>query len=141
MCSQRSCQLSSRGKEWSLGLEGFPGGSAAMNLPAAQETRVSSGQEPADGSPPACVLSPYVGPAPSHPSTHAKLWIRAETRPSPPSSSLTRGCVCTCVRAKSLQARVTLLPCGRQPAGLLYPWDFPGKSTGVGHHFLLWGTF
>lgn len=36
--SQRNCQLSSRGKEWSLGLEGFPGGSAAMTLPAVQET-------------------------------------------------------------------------------------------------------
>ena len=23
----------------------------------------------------------------------------------------------------------------------LYPWDFPGKSTGVGCHFLLQGTF
>ena len=24
---------------------------------------------------------------------------------------------------------------------LLYPWDFPGKNTGVGCHFLLKGTF
>ena len=24
---------------------------------------------------------------------------------------------------------------------LLHPWDFPGKSTGVGCHFLLQGTF
>ena len=22
----------------------------------------------------------------------------------------------------------------------LYPWDFPGKSTGVGYHCLLWNT-
>ena len=22
---------------------------------------------------------------------------------------------------------------------LLHPWDFPGKSTGVGCHYLLWG--
>ena len=40
--NQRNCQLSSRGKEWSLGLEGFPGGSAAMNLPALQVTLVQS---------------------------------------------------------------------------------------------------
>ena len=24
---------------------------------------------------------------------------------------------------------------------LLYPWDFPGKNTGVGYHFLLQGIF
>ena len=27
-----------------------------------------------------------------------------------------------------------------QPARLLCPWDFPGKNTGVGSHFLLWGN-
>ena len=26
-----------------------------------------------------------------------------------------------------------------QPARLLCPWNFPGKNTGVGCHFLLWG--
>ena len=26
-----------------------------------------------------------------------------------------------------------------RPARLLYPWDFPGKNTGVGCHFLLQG--
>ena len=30
---------------------------------------------------------------------------------------------------------------GRQPTGLLCPWDFPGKNTGVGCHFLLQGIF
>ena len=28
-------------------------------------------------------------------------------------------------------------PYGLQPTRLLRPWDFPGKSTGVGHHCLL----
>ena len=28
-------------------------------------------------------------------------------------------------------------PHRRQPTRLLYPWDFPGKNTGVGCHFLL----
>ena len=28
-------------------------------------------------------------------------------------------------------------PHGLQPTGLLHPWDFPGKSTGVGCHRLL----
>ena len=31
-------------------------------------------------------------------------------------------------------------PHGLQPTRLLHPWDFPGKSTGVGCHCLLRGT-
>ena len=31
-----------------------------------------------------------------------------------------------------------LQPHGLQPTRLLRPWDFPGKSTGVGCHCLLW---
>ena len=30
---------------------------------------------------------------------------------------------------------------GLQPTRLLYPWDFPGKNTGMGCHFLLQGVF
>ena len=33
----------------------------------------------------------------------------------------------------------SLRPHGLQPTRLLYPWDFPGKSTGVSCHFLLQG--
>ena len=32
----------------------------------------------------------------------------------------------------------SLRPHGLQPTRLLCPWDFPGKSTGVGCHHLLW---
>ena len=34
-------------------------------------------------------------------------------------------------------------PHGLHPTRLLQPWDFPGKSTGVGCHFLLhrWNSF
>ena len=32
-------------------------------------------------------------------------------------------------------------PHGLQPTRLLHPWDFPGKSTGVGCHCLLHHTF
>ena len=39
--------------------------------------------------------------------------------------------------AKSLQSCPTVLPHRRQPARLPRPWDSPGKSTGVGCHFLL----
>ena len=31
----------------------------------------------------------------------------------------------------------SLHPQGLQPAELLCPWDYPGKNTGVGCHFLL----
>ena len=44
-----------------------------------------------------------------------------------------------CVCAKSLSD--CLLPHELQPARLLYPWDSPGKNTGVGCHFLLQGIF
>ena len=44
-----------------------------------------------------------------------------------------------CVRA---QLCLTLCnPMGVQPSRLLCSWDFPGKNTGVGCHFLLQGIF
>ena len=39
------------------------------------------------------------------------------------------------------QSCPTLKPHGLQPTRLLCPWDFPGKNTGVGYHFLLQGIF
>ena len=36
---------------------------------------------------------------------------------------------------------ILLRPCGLQPACFLSPWNFPGKDTGVGCHFLLQGIF
>ena len=42
--------------------------------------------------------------------------------------------VCVCA-----QSCPTLWPHGLQPPRLLYPWDSPGKNTGVGCHFLLQG--
>ena len=39
--------------------------------------------------------------------------------------------------SKLLQSCLTLRPHGLQPTRLLRPWDFPGKSTGVGCHCLL----
>ena len=42
------------------------------------------------------------------------------------------------VAAKSHQLCLTLWdPTNWQPSRLLYPWDSPGKNTGVGCHFLL----
>ena len=46
-----------------------------------------------------------------------------------------------CMKVKSesevAQLCLTLRPHGLQPTRLLRPWDFPGKSTGVGCHHLL----
>ena len=51
------------------------------------------------------------------------------------------GTVATAAAAKSLQSCPTLCdPHRQQPMRLLRPWDFPGKSTRVGCHCLLWGT-
>ena len=41
--------------------------------------------------------------------------------------------------AKSLVVSDSVRPHGLQPTRLLHPWDFPGKSTGVGCHCLLQG--
>ena len=41
--------------------------------------------------------------------------------------------VCVCRRSV---VSSSLWPCGLQPARLLCPWNFPGKNTGVGCHFL-----
>ena len=35
----------------------------------------------------------------------------------------------------------SLWPCGLKPTRFLRPWDFPGKNTGVGCHFLLQEIF
>ena len=35
----------------------------------------------------------------------------------------------------------SLQPCGSQPTRLRRPWNFPGKNTGVGCHFLFQGIF
>ena len=35
----------------------------------------------------------------------------------------------------------SLWPCGLQPSGLLGPWDFPGRITGVACHALLQRVF
>ena len=47
--------------------------------------------------------------------------------------------LCCCLVAKS--CLTILQPYGLHPARRLCPWDFPGKNTGVGCHFLLWGIF
>ena len=44
-------------------------------------------------------------------------------------------------RSGVTQLSNSLRPHGLQPTRLFHPWDFPGKTTGVGCHFLLQGIF
>ena len=46
-----------------------------------------------------------------------------------------------CCRLVPKSCPTLLQPHGLQPTRLLCPWDFPGKHTGVGCHFLLQGIF
>ena len=47
------------------------------------------------------------------------------------------GCCCCCCCIASVVSD-SVRPHGLQPTRLLRPWDFPGRSTGVGCHCLLW---
>ena len=50
-------------------------------------------------------------------------------------------CVCVCVCMYAQSCLTLFWPYGLWPARLLYPWDFPGKNTEVGCHFLLQEIF
>ena len=50
-------------------------------------------------------------------------------------------CVCVCVCVKSFQSCPTFCDPRHYTNSLLYPWDFLGKNTGVGCHFILQGIF
>ena len=53
-------------------------------------------------------------------------------------------CVCVCVSVHTCAHSVvphSLQPHGLWSIRLLCPWNFPGKNTGVGCHFLLPGIF
>jgi len=45
-------------------------------------------------------------------------------------------CCCCCCCVASVVSN-SVRPHKRQPTRLRHPWDFPGKNTGVGCHFLL----
>ena len=51
-------------------------------------------------------------------------------------------CLCVCVREHSVMSN-SFQPHGLTPTRLLgtFPWNFPGKNTGVGCHLLLQGIF
>ena len=47
-------------------------------------------------------------------------------------------CCCCCCCCVTSVVPDSVWPHRRQPTSLLHPWYFPGKSTGVGCHCLLW---
>ena len=49
-------------------------------------------------------------------------------------------CICCCCLVAAV-ASASVWTCGLQPARLLWPWDSPGRGTGVGGHALLPGIF
>ena len=51
-----------------------------------------------------------------------------------------QGCIISVCVSHSVLSN-SLQPHGLQPTRLLHPWDLPGKSTGVGCHFLLQHNF
>ena len=62
---------------------------------------------------------------------HRKHFPRSEASPV---------IISTCLGVSCLVVSYSLPPHGLQPERLLCPWDFPGKNTGVGCHFLLQGS-
>ena len=75
--------------------------------------------------------------------TESQLWSLPLVRTQSHHGSLilmtcSKPCSC-CLVAKSCSP--LLRPHGLSPARLLCPWDFPGKNTRVGYHFLLQGIF
>ena len=52
-----------------------------------------------------------------------------------------RVCVCVCVCVCAQSCPTSLQPHRLQPTRLVCPWNFSGKNTGVGGHFLLQGMF
>ena len=73
----------------------------------------------------------------TQPHTSTENWIKdlLSMAPSIRRRSLTE----KCEKWKCSQSVLSLRPHG--PSRLLYPWDFPGKITGVGCYFLLQGIF
>ena len=57
------------------------------------------------------------------------------------SSNIFSASFSACVCAQSLSHVQLFVTSALQPARFFFPWDFPGKNTGVGCHFLLWGIF
>ena len=49
-------------------------------------------------------------------------------------------CGCVCARAHSCPILCNPIDCS-PPGSFVCPWDFPGKNTAVGSHFLLQGIF
>ena len=71
--------------------------------------------------------------------------LQADTLPSESQKELTNQRLCACLNFTVQFSRSvvsdSLRPHGLQPTRFHHPWDFPGKNTGVGCHFLLQEVF
>ena len=69
--------------------------------------------------------------------TSFRMWSSSAAIPSPPLALFIVMLPKVKVKVKPLSCVRLFVTCGLQLTMLLHPWDFPGKSTGVGCHFLL----
>ena len=70
--------------------------------------------------------------------------LQVDFLPSEPPGKQLKACICLFLFSVQFSCSVvsdSLRPHGLQPTRLLRPWDFPGKSTEVGCHFLIQGIF
>ena len=67
-----------------------------------------------------------------------KVFLKALLLPDPLFTQMILPCSVLCLVAQSCPTLCD--PHGLQPTRLLCPWNSPGKSTGLGCHFLLQGT-
>ena len=85
------------------------------------------------------------------PITQNNSWVESPNMASKRNQGIRFFCMCMCSASqwsntlmgtlvvKSLSRIQFLWPCGPEPARLFCPWDFPGKNTRLGCHFLLRG--
>ena len=119
------------------GTLGFPDDSEVKNLP---DSAGDSGSVPGLGRCPgggngnrlqdSCLENPLHRGA-----WQATVHSIAKSQTQPSTIDFTDSSVSRSVMPDSLQ------PHGLQPTGFICLWDFPGKDTGVGCHFLLQGIF
>ena len=121
---------------------GFPNGSAVKNLSAVQELQELRVQSPSNEDPLEKGMATY-----SSILAWRIRWTRGAWRPTVLGVAKIRTQLSGWIEieAKWKWSRSVVSdssrPHGLQPTRLLGPWDFPGKSSGVGCHCLLQGIF
>ena len=92
-----------------------------------------------------CLLETQLEPSPNRLEKEARMsqegwWVGLKEKRGVPTRALHLGehtSVLKVFACSAMQSCLTLQSHGLQPARLLCLWNFPGKNTGVGFHFLL----